>query len=672
MARQMRPAKRRPVGTVHPYLQRFIETLRDYRQQVIRHNPEMETDPRFLRTLTAIVLKGCFLKLAHERQFLVVETPQLFLDLLKLRRRRPLPSNQVEMWQEERVRVAVDHLLEDLELDSRVVARARINTLFHILNEFRLDILDSDILGAVYQGLTAGSTRKASGQYYTPPILVESLLDAMDLDPVADPDLRVLDPACGSGQFLLCVYDRLKKRLMEDGLSPRQAHRRILERHLFGFDNDPFAPVVARMNLFLKERSERSVGFNIHRVDTLAREEFRLELKKDGKHDYQGFDAVVGNPPWGSSFSTALKKEYKSRYESARSGVNSFTLFIERALELVRPGGRVAFVVPEAYLNIRAHRTSRRLLLRTSAIEQIATCGDVFEGVFAPAMLLLTRREVVGDPGEKCIRVIRNLDQPSEVRLSVRQSDFEHTPENILNIHLDADMRRILSKIASGAANLSGYAHFGLGLVTGDNSRLVSREKLSEDHEPLIVGTDVERYSIAASSRWIVYDKKHLQQACPRDIFEAPQKLVYRFINKRLTFACDEEGRFTLNSANILVPHLPGFRVKYLLALLNSPVIQFYYWFNFFTVKVLRGNLERLPLRFVPDARQRAIETFVDKLAGLEGDDFIAARLAIERDVFSIYGLDGAEQSYILKNLAAEFGGEPAPKKMKMMTASAV
>jgi methylase of polypeptide subunit release factors len=644
----------------HPYLQPFLKDCVAYHAEVCEAlADEFGQRRRLERTVTALVLKGCFLKLAKEKHFLVVDDAQMFADLMKLRRQRPRPSNQIDMWREDHVRVAIDTLLEDIDVDSRVVHKARLAGFYARLHNFRLEILDRDILGQVYQAITSRSARKASGQYYTPPAVVDSLLDSLNLDPRENPDLKICDPACGSGQFLLGVYDHLKARYLESGLDRESAHRAVLERHLVGFDIDPFALALTKMNLFLKEHIHDPVAFNIHQVDTLKREEHELFVQSGASATNAGhFDAVVGNPPWGSKLTTTEKQGLRGAFRSAESGINSFTLFIERALELVRPGGRIGFLIPDAYLNIRAHQSSRELLLDAAAIEQIQICGELFDRVFAPSMILIARREPDARArAANLMRVTHNLGAPDSRSVEIEQARFVDTPESIFNIHLDDGTHALLARIGHGCATLKGHAHFGLGLVTGDNERLVLDCKMTEDHEALIVGKDVEAYRIAPSTRWIVYCRHELQQACPRDIFDATRKLVYRFIGTRLVFACDEEGRLTLNNANVLVPQLPGFHIKYVMALLNSTVIQFVYTFTFFTLKVLRGNLERLPLKYAPEDTQQRIARLTDAIAAETDPERIAQLVEdIDREVTAIYGLSEAEAAFMKRRLAAKLG----------------
>ncbi len=650
----------------HPYLRTFLQSLLDY-QQALSESLQTRAEAEAVRnTIIALVLKGCFLKLAQEKQILHIERLASFKDLMKLRRHKPRPTDQLDMWREDHLRVAVDSLLSDLDIDSRLLPYARLSMLFDKLNTARLELLDPDLLGVVYQALCSKSSRKKSGQYYTPPMVVTEVVTAMKLDPVNNPELRVLDPACGSGQFLLGVYRELKQKLQSSGIDAESAHRQVLEQHLYGFDSDPFAVALTKMNLFLMQRSEDPIRFHVHRIDSLCRQEnelfFRLQKTEHPPELSGRFDAVVGNPPWGSKLSKEQKAIYRLEYLSAESGVNSFSLFIERALQLVKPGGQVGLLIPDAYLNIRAHRASRKLLLEQAQLQRIATCGELFDKVFAPSMILQFRRKPSSDDSTSSrFTAIHNLGSPRERSQTLDSAAFMKTPENIFNIHLQTGMSELLSRIAHNAAYLKGHATFGLGLVTGDNERLIASERLTEEHEPLIVGKDLSPYRIDFSNHWIRYDRNELQQACPREIFDVPAKLIYRFIGKRLTFALDEESRFTLNNANVLVPRLPGFRIGYLLALLNSPVLQFYYTFNFFTVKVLRGNLERLPLRYCPDERQRAIEARVRLLMQAQGPEREALIEEIDREVFDIYGISESEQIMMAEQLLDELG-EARPK----------
>src|SRR5438552_1748158 len=188
-------------------------------------------------------------------------------------------------------------------------------------------------LAADYDVSLPRSRRRVSGAYYTPPFLIDILLDG-GLEPLLDrtPDpsrIRIADPACGNGRFLVAAAERIARR------GVRLKH--VVRRCLFGVDTDPIA--VRRCRQALAELAGCQVG-DITQI-----------RRRDGLTAWteQEFDAVIGNPP----FRNAIEGERRSYPAHPLIGGTADLAyrFLVRATELVRPGGTVAMVQPRPMLN---------------------------------------------------------------------------------------------------------------------------------------------------------------------------------------------------------------------------------------------------------------------------------------------------------------------------------
>ncbi|MBR2364363.1 MAG: N-6 DNA methylase, partial [Lentisphaeria bacterium] len=130
--------------------------------------------------------------------------------------------------------------------------------------------------------------------------------------------------------------------------------------------------------------------------------------------------------------------------------------------------------------------------------------------------------------------------------------------------------------------------------------------------------------------------------------YRTEEKLVYKFISPRPVFAYDNTGSLFLNSANILIPRIPEISIKSLLAILNSKVLAFYYSVNFGDLKILKNNLQTLPLPALTAEKDRWMSSIVDKI--LEGkiiDDDL-----LQREIAHLYALTDAQYSHIEKTLS--------------------
>ncbi|WP_323793255.1 N-6 DNA methylase [Nocardioides sp.] len=221
-------------------------------------------------------------------------------------------------------------------------------------------------LAPVHEALVEG--RQASGTFYTPPALVGWILDRFP----ADPEARVLDPACGAGHFLVAHA----RRLVERGVSPEAAVTLV-----HGVDLDPVAVSITRLRLRALAPSVDPESLDV-RVG-------------DGLHAHAGapYDAVIGNPPFLGRLRGRVPAGGPSRGPDStdapvpRAGAYTDTsaLFLRHALGLVRPGGTVALVQP---LSLLAARDAAPVREAVAAAGAVTAFWSSLEPVFAGTAVL--------------------------------------------------------------------------------------------------------------------------------------------------------------------------------------------------------------------------------------------------------------------------------------------
>lgn len=493
-----------------------------------------------------------------------------------------------------------------------------------------------DLLGMLYMSLSMLRTRKKGGSYYTPAPIAAQLVEECLALCEDEPAPRLIDPCCGTGMFLIRAYLALKARFTARGMPEAEADRLIRGRCLTGCDIDPVAVALARVNLALlgeppDRRGMPPLPGGAEAADGVAPEadclddrlfvcdslELAPEMPEPAGPDDGAYDIVVGNPPWGVPLASEQRKRLAGRYETAAANGDSFALFLERGIGLLRPGGALAFVLPESLLAVGAHEPVRKLLLERSSLLRIEALGQSFSHVNSDAIALTLRKS----PPTSRHRVAIAGSGGNHRALQRR---FAGNDGFVFNIGASDDDHRILERMrAAGGGRLAGHAEFALGIVTGDNARWVLRDK-PEDGEPVVIGADVFQYNVfPAEPRFIRFRPEHFQQVAPVSLYRAAEKLLYRFINAQLVFAYDDAGTLSLNSANVLIPRLEGFPAKAVMAVLNSRAAQFYSRCAFASVKVLRGHIESIPLPLCPAAEQ-------DRLVRL-ADLMLASRSAAER-----------------------------------------
>ncbi len=254
-----------------------------------------------------------------------------------------------------------------------------------------------------YETSLPATERKQRGHFSTPPRLVEYILDACGYIPTADLSrIRVLDPACGSGNFLAAAAHRLVISQVGTDLSrppshnpepnlaqPAQTlhpvnHHKLLQhvqRNLWGFDPDPIACFLAEMQL--RETVQRATGtlfprklhLHIHQADGLA---LPWEMCEE-------VDLFLANPPY-----LATRNSDLTGYRHAHAGgqIDSYLLFLEMALRIVRPGGWLGIVLPDPVLaRANAHR-ERKHLLETFTIHHLWHLANVFNAQVGAVVLV--------------------------------------------------------------------------------------------------------------------------------------------------------------------------------------------------------------------------------------------------------------------------------------------
>jgi len=310
-----------------------------------------------------------------------------------------------------------------------------IEALLSAVQDVDLDALDGQALGAAYETILEhepcwdpgtgryllrpvnGGRRKTSGSYYTPSGLVDCVLTSA-LDPVLDRAaasddaeggllaLRVCDPACGAGQFLVGAAKRMALRLAvsrtcsDESTRPGfdRAMNDVLSRCIYGVDLDPVAVDLATLALWLESRPT-PLGDRIRDGDAITGEfdwqaTFPEVFSVTGR---AGFDVVLGNPPFLNQLesATASSRAVNAQIAATMDGnLGPYTdisaAFLYRAVRLTAPGGYVGLVQPQSVLAARDAGRIRRALTRSAALTALwASPSPVFDASVLTCALTL-------------------------------------------------------------------------------------------------------------------------------------------------------------------------------------------------------------------------------------------------------------------------------------------
>lgn len=502
-------------------------------------------------------------------------------------------------------------LIKDL-IGKDTVAPALINKLLPVLSKEILFVKGEDSLGFVYISLQDIGQRKSSGAYYTPEKVVGELIDRLYEN---DPDLgakTICDPCCGTGNFLLSL-----------------GTKGIDYANLYGQDIDPISVFLSRINIALMAPEMSAVDIRSRII--VGNTYFETFKKK--------FDVIVGNPPWGSDFPEEDAIRCRKLFKTAvGKSIESYNLFVEKALSMLNHKGVLAFVLPEAILSVAAHDTVRRMMIAACSFKFISYLGNVFSGVQCPSIIL-----GIAPDDEKTVIGCRVSTENDTFVISKPRTFSDGT----LSFNVSDEENECLNAISNieNVVYLKGNAKFALGIVTGNNKKYISTEK-RDDNEVVLKGSNIQRYGVTSSGNYIRFVPESFQQVAPVEMYRAKEKLLYRFICEVPVFTYDDQQTLSLNSCNIVIPDVAGLEMKYILAILNSSVTVYFISKKFNSVKLLRSHIEQMPIPVVPMDIQTSIIKKVDRIMN-SSENISGLYEDLDGDIMQLFGLSGAHREII-------------------------
>lgn len=416
--------------------------------------------------------------------------------------------------------------------------------------------VELESIGECYESSLSDSYRNKEGIYYTPNDIVNDLLS---LNTKLVGNETFCDPCCGSGNFLI--------RALEIGFKPE---------NIFGFDVDPVAVEIA------KRRIHEKTG---HKSENLKCADF-LQLSISKNHG--NYDFIFTNPPWGKKIEKT-EKESISKILKAGSSLDTCSLFYFSCINALKSKGVLGLLLPESFFNVATYEDARMSAL-SFQIERLSHYGKPFKGLLTGAVgMVLSKRNCNPQSAIDCA-----YERKAFKRNGI---SFHKNPKSIFNISCTEDDAEVIEHIYSiPYITLGGRAKWGLGIVTGNNTKYVESQ-FRDGLIPVYKGSDITKNGLKPASSYISKDFSLYQQVAPISLYEAREKLIYKFISSNLCFFYDTDSRFVINSANILITE-EAFPVsmKAICDLFNSDFMNWVFGKIFNTHKILRGDLELLPI----------------------------------------------------------------------------
>lgn len=438
---------------------------------------------------------------------------------------------------------------------SKLISRA--NKL-HKVNEthsFDVAAYQGADISADYESSLSDAYRNKEGIFYTPQCIVSDMLENISVQP----EDTFLEPCCGSGNFII---EAIRK-----GFRPE---------NIYAFDTDEKAVEITRKLIY------EMTGYDSPNIVCADFLQICKSLPRK-------FDYIYTNPPWGKKLHKKVREQYATLY-NAGSSKDTCALFFFAALSALKAKGHMGLLLPEAFFNIAAFETARTKALSLT-IKCLTDYGKAFSGLMTKAMGIELENTICPNEAQMVTCKIEHAVTTRTIH------SFSILPKKIFNLTYGEEEAKVIEYIYSlPHITLKDNASWGLGIVTGNNKEKCSTIQ-HNGYVPVYRGKDITPTSLATPALYIDKELKDCQQVAPMALYLAKEKLIYRFISEKLVFYCDRAQCYILNSANMLVlDETFPLTSQQLADLLNSRFMNWLFKLLFATHKVLRSDLEQLPI----------------------------------------------------------------------------
>jgi len=704
-----------------------------------------------------------------------------------------------------------DTISESLHIDNKVI-KTIINEMYYP-SPYEFSQIPVEILGSAYEQFLGKviritpshhakieekpEVRKAGGVYYTPQYIVDYIVKNTvgklieGKTPKQISNIKICDPACGSGSFLIGAYQYLldyhKNFYTDNGtrvgkkdspVTPQgnltaAEKKRILLNNIYGVDIDVNAVEVTKLSLLIKcmegetattieqqqklwhERILPTLDNNIKCGNSLVDTDFydsfidfgeqkkikpfnwikafpevfkkphvkneKENLKEladktkfhaskaleyanmldaqinhiaepDSKYsEINGFDVVIGNPPYGATFSESELTFIKNKYKTSVWRGESYLLFIEKGLKLLRLNGKLGFIIPDTILNLGFTASSRNYILQNSKLNEIVLLpSNVFSGATVDTIILLTQKDNFSSTFHKTDVIINTFNKKSSITQIIQpERNFTVNTEvwhnqNVFNLQTNDKETELISKIENGKKKISDIAVMYSGIKAYEVGKgyppqtetirnlkpFTSANLQTKDWNPFFDGKHIGRYQLLwKDNNWIHYGKWLAAPRNPENFID--EKILIRKITGKTIIATYIPYTSYCNTLLfVLKVKDNSFTYTTLTGILNSTLIGWYFRKKFQISdsdtfpQIMIRDIQEFPIPDISNKSGSNIGLFVEQLIKLYEDlkttklpdkiEQIQARIEYTDDkinqlVYQLYDLTEEEISIIEK-----------------------
>ncbi len=579
-----------------------------------------------------------------------------------------------------------DNLIEKIKINNSVIENV-INKLYRYPDGKYIDFseIPIDILGQIYEKYLALSLqikdegsgivleekstkaiRKKTGIYYTPKYIVHFIIENTIIKILEEnldilPQLKVLDPACGSGAFLSQAYDilylkygdyneiinsklaikskdmDLKKYIEVLQDYKTEFDKKILTNNLFGVDINPESTEITKMSLWFKTAQKNiplnKLEANIKCGDSLID---NPELSKDKAFNWDknfpdvfnegGFDIIIGNPPYFKIEKNNPLTQIEEYNEIKMAFVNASALFLNRSFKLLKSNGYLGFIVPKQIAFTNSWQKLRDKIFKQYKILYVIDCGKAFEGVLLEQVIIILEKDA--NNKDNLIKLGKAIDKSVIIDGEVRQELCQI--EDLIFLQYNDIINRIKEKTEKNSNLLGNISDMQLGLGINRLKNLgVFTEKKLKNSLVILSGIDIQKYFLRS---YLYFDKNHPELKNYQDrIIDSPKmKIVAQRIvahirdHIKITATIDNVSSLSLNTVLKIYPKDIE-DIYYILGILNSELIS-YYLYKFVYNNAIRsmdfypGYASKTPIFKANESQKKEITKLVKDLIDLNED----------------------------------------------------
>jgi len=377
--------------------------------------------------------------------------------------------------------------------------------------------------------------------------------------------IKVVDPACGSGAFLVAAFDvlqleytKVNERIADltGHLSVFDLNKEILNSNLFGVDLNSESIEITKLSLWLKtaQRGKKlenidnclqvgnSLGFETPVIENgFCWQNHFSKILKSG-----GFDVVLGNPPYvRMELLTHLKPYLKEHYKVVSERADLYTYFFELGLKLLKPNGMLGFISSSTFFKTGSGEPLRNYLKHNATLKKVIDFGDlqVFEGVTTyPAILIFQNAKPAENSQIDMLILKDELPEDLNEAFKLKHGIMQHSQlKNESWQFEDARLSALREKLTRGFPTLKTvYGSPLYGIKTGLNEafvidgetkkRLISQDPKSvELLKPFLEGKDLKKWHAQPRDLWLIFVPWHFPLHKDSSIVGASEKAEQEF-----------------------------------------------------------------------------------------------------------------------------------------------